>query len=68
MLLAYTILALIILVVSSCVYVIPSALAWATNSKYKEAVLVVNIFLGWTLIGWVVALALATVREEQTRD
>lgn len=41
-------------------YLLPTIVA--TNRKHhnKGAIAVVNIFLGWTFIGWVVALAMAS--------
>ena len=44
-------------------YFLPSIFAWGKRDFL--AVMAVNLFLGWTLIGWVVALALA-LRDEQT--
>lgn len=39
------------------VYFIPSMIA--ANKKHYAGVVVVNLFLGWTLLGWVGALAWA---------
>lgn len=39
------------------VYFIPSISA--SNTKHFASVFVINLFLGWTLIGWVAALAWA---------
>jgi len=39
------------------VYFIPSIAAF--NTKHFSSVFVINLFLGWTLIGWVAALAWA---------
>lgn len=35
-------------------YFLPSILAW--NKKDSGAIIVINIFLGWTFIGWIVAV------------
>jgi T4 superinfection immunity protein len=40
------------------VYFVPTLVA-VSRSKRVGPVIVVNLFLGWTLIGWVVALAMA---------
>jgi hypothetical protein len=40
-------------------YLLPVLLAWARHVPDVGAVAVINILLGWTLAGWVVALALA---------
>jgi hypothetical protein len=42
-------------------YFVPSAVAW--NKRNFAAVCALNFFLGWTLIGWVVALAWALTND-----
>lgn len=41
------------------VYFLPSVVAVARKVRHQGSVVVVNLFLGWTFIGWVVALAMA---------
>ena len=41
------------------VYFLPSIVAFSRHKMNPGAAMVVNLFLGWTLIGWVVALAMA---------
>lgn len=40
-------------------YFLPTVLAFYRKVSSPWSVLVINLFLGWTLVGWVVALALA---------
>ena len=40
-------------------YFIPTIVALSRGLHNKGSIIVVNVFLGWTLIGWVVALAMA---------
>jgi hypothetical protein len=40
-------------------YFLPTIVAVARKVTNQGSVAVINIFLGWTLIGWVVALAMA---------
>jgi hypothetical protein len=40
-------------------YLLPSIVAGARHIPNVGAVIVVNFFLGWTLVGWVVALVIA---------
>ncbi len=40
-------------------YFLPAIVAASRNVPNSGSVLVINLFLGWTLIGWVVALAMA---------
>lgn len=45
------------------VYFIPVYVASAKQSKNFTSILLLNIFLGWTFIGWVAALIWATMAE-----
>lgn len=47
------------LIVAALVYFIPAVVAFSRGVPNKGSVLVLNLFLGWTLVGWVVALAMA---------
>jgi len=40
-------------------YFLPSLNAYSKTNKNRGSVLVINLFLGWTFIGWVVALAMS---------
>jgi hypothetical protein len=40
-------------------YFLPTILAFAHNKRDTAAILLLNLFLGWTMIGWVVALVWA---------
>ncbi|MEN9561654.1 MAG: hypothetical protein RIQ56_927 [Candidatus Parcubacteria bacterium] len=46
------------------VYFLPTIIAKSRHSKSADGVLVVNLFLGWTFIGWVVALAWAAASHK----
>ncbi|MDA8116310.1 MAG: superinfection immunity protein [Actinomycetota bacterium] len=46
-------------------YFVPTIIALVRKVPNSVSVLVVNLFLGWSLIGWVVALAMA-VRSKPT--
>jgi hypothetical protein len=47
------------------IYLAPAIIAIARKVVNVWSVVVVNVFLGWTLIGWVVALAMS-VRTSTT--
>jgi hypothetical protein len=49
----------LILVLAITVYWAPTMVAVLRHAPHFGSVLVVNLFLGWTLVGWVVALAMA---------
>ena len=49
----------LVMLLLSIVYFIPSALAFWRAHRSKVAILTLNILLGWTGIGWIVALVWA---------
>jgi len=50
---------LAIVVVAVGVYFTPTILAFTRGVSSPWSVTVINVFLGWTFVGWVVALAMA---------
>ena len=40
-------------------YFLPAIIAAARHTHNSAAILLLNIFLGWTLIGWFIALVMA---------
>ncbi len=46
-------------IVISLVYFFPAIVAMSKGQKDARSILVINLFLGWTAIGWVAALAWA---------
>lgn len=55
-------LALVFTVSMIVLYFVPTIAA--RKKKDRDAILAINFFLGWTVIGWVVALAWALKSEE----
>jgi hypothetical protein len=49
----------VFLLFSLFVYFLPSIVAFARNHVQAAPIFVINLFLGWTLIGWVGCLAWA---------
>jgi hypothetical protein len=47
------------LFILAAVYFIPTIVAVTRSHHQKGAIIVINVFLGWSLIGWVIALAMA---------
>ncbi len=47
------------IIVLLTVYVLPTIVAYLRKVPNKGSVAVVDVLLGWTLIGWVAALAMA---------
>ena len=46
------------------IYFLPTITAIKRNSPHKTAVVIVNIFFGVTLIGWLIALLLASKQPQ----
>ena len=55
---------LMFFVVAPAFYMLPTYEAWARKHTNLTAILLINILLGWSLIGWVVALVWAFKRPE----
>lgn len=49
-------------------YFLPTMVAMDRNVVNKWSVAVVNGFLGWTLLGWVVALAMALRTQTEPKE
>jgi hypothetical protein len=49
---------------SLVIYFLPAIWAYRKNRKNKLSILLLNIFLGWTLIGWVVALVWTAAEDK----
>ncbi len=49
------------------VYFLPTLIAHSKRSEQVGVVLIINLFFGWTLIGWVVALCFAFWKGEKQR-
>jgi hypothetical protein len=49
-------------------YFLPTIVAVARKVTNQGSVAVINIFLGWSLVGWVVALAMACRTSRLAHD
>jgi hypothetical protein len=50
---------LILLLILAGMYFLPTIIAFNRNRNNKGAIFVLNLFLGWTVIGWVVSMVWA---------
>jgi len=48
-------------------YFVPFFVAWFRGARGIGGVLVLNVFLGWTFLGWIVALAWAAGGTKETK-
>jgi hypothetical protein len=46
-------------IVAVCLYFLPTIIAVARKVRNEASIGVINLLLGWTLVGWVIALAMA---------
>jgi hypothetical protein len=54
---------LIALAIVLVLYFIPAIIAWQRRHRRRVAILVVNIFFGWTVVGWIIAFVWAVTRR-----
>lgn len=55
----------LLIIIGIIIYFIPTITAFCRRRVNKGAILCLNLFLGWSLIGWVVALIWAVKEPEQ---
>jgi hypothetical protein len=53
----------VMIVIGGAVYVLPTMLAWARGSSRRWRITLINLLLGWTLVGWIVAIVLTFAFE-----
>ena len=44
-------------------YFLPALVAWINRRKNAAAITLLNLFLGWTFVGWVLPLVLACIPD-----
>src|SRR5207302_5189046 len=44
-------------------YFLPALVAWINRRKNTAAITLLNLFLGWTFVGWVLPLVLACIPD-----
>lgn len=52
---------LLFLLVAGCVYLLPSVVAASTRHRHTVAIVALNVLLGWTIAGWLIAFVWALV-------
>lgn len=56
---------LVIVAIGGALYFLPTIIAATRKTPNIAAVAVINVFLGWSFIGWIVALVLALQQNQQ---
>ena len=57
--------ALIGFLFSMAFYLLPSIVAFCRHHQNSPAILILNLLLGWTIIGWIIALVWAFTKVEK---
>ena len=55
-------------VVALALYFVPSFIAVNKNKRNRSAIFALNLLLGWTFVGWVVALVWSLIKDEPRPD
>ena len=58
---------IIVLVVSFVLYFLQSIIAWNSEKPNFLAIFVLNLFLGWTLVFWVLALVWSLYKTSEKK-
>jgi hypothetical protein len=58
----FTILELLLVVLIFVFYFLPTLIAFLRQHKNKLAIFLLNLLLGWTVLGWVVSLVWSVIK------
>jgi hypothetical protein len=58
---------LLIWLAVAAVYFTPAIIAWTRHPPHRGWATIINVFAGWTVIGWAIALAMACRTRPQVR-
>ena len=53
----------VMLVITVAIYVLPTMLAWSRRSRRRWRITAINLLLGWTVVGWIAAMAMTFAWE-----
>lgn len=56
---------LVCVILGACAYFLPTIIADQRDHRNQTGIVVLNLFLGWTVIGWVGALIWAVYEEKR---
>ncbi|WP_042722292.1 superinfection immunity protein [Flavobacterium sp. B17] len=59
---------LIVLLISIPFYFLPTLVAYRRKKSNVDAIFTLNLFLGWSVIGWAIALFLALSNKESNQQ
>ena len=50
-------------IITVAIYILPTLLAWKRQSSRRWRITLINLLLGWTLVGWIVAMVMTFAYE-----
>jgi ABC-type tungstate transport system substrate-binding protein len=53
---------IVMILILVCV-LLPTVIAYSEKKKNWNAIFALNLFLGWTVIGWIVAIVWASIKD-----
>ena len=56
------------ILIIAILYFVPTIIAIANKSKFAAAAILVNVFAGWTFVGWIVAIVFASISENENEN
>ena len=59
---------LLVLCLIASIYLLPFAVAFQRSHKHTQAIFALNLLLGWSFIGWVVALVWALTATDDSEQ
>ncbi len=54
---------IIVMILILFAYFLPTVIAYSEKKKNWNAIFALNLFLGWTVIGWIVAIVWASIKD-----
>jgi hypothetical protein len=52
-------------ILATGIYFMPTFFAWIDRKRNTLAIFALNLFLGWTFVGWVLALAWSFIQDRE---
>lgn len=59
---------IIFVLVCIALYFVPAFYAYHVKHPKKESILILNLFLGWTFLGWVIAAVWSANKIKETNN
>ncbi|MGQ7947180.1 superinfection immunity protein [Flavobacterium sp. WC2509] len=57
-----------VIIIAVLIYFFPSVIAFSRSKSNTTAIVMLNLFLGWSFIGWIIALIWAVSKDRETQQ